>query len=572
MAKAEETKQNHAPASDLDDDIFAILNSNRPTYPGGGPNVQQPATKLNRSHVSNTQSAQRTVASHPTSTEKPVQRATASRPTSTKQPVQRTAASRSTSTDKPTQQAAASRPVSTEQPTQRTAASRPTSTDKPTQQAAASRPVSTEQPIQHTPIPNPKSSTEQADPWRPIIQPQPKREPLPRLQKRPIVSHAMPDQEDPVSSEVWPDIDTLEEIPEPEPKERIRLPKGRKMWAIVIAVYALILIGGFAARLIIHTVQNNKDKPDDSSLAANQSSLSDNRDPDAQQTNQNGNDTVNADIVSITPNTTYLAVLEDAAAPIKVSLSAHGAANSSHLIWTSSDEEIATVDETGTVKGIAPGTCTISVTAKNDPNVSAEIPVTVRHLEEQDGCTYVDDILIVNKTYSLPESYDPQGLTSETQKALNKMINDAQEAGLNLFDASDYRSYQDQLTVYQEYCVRDGWKEADTYSARPGHSEHQTGMVIDFNNISNEFDDTEEAKWLEEHCADYGFIIRFPQGKESITGYQYESWHVRYVGVEIAQEIQKLGICLEEYLGVDSEYKEEWPEDPCNPDAESNTF
>ncbi|MDO4155253.1 MAG: hypothetical protein Q4D37_00565, partial [Oscillospiraceae bacterium] len=118
MAKAEETKQNHAPASDLDDDIFAILNSNRPTYPGGGPNVQQPATKLNRSHVSNTQSAQRTVASHPTSTEKPIQRATASRPTSTKQPVQRTAASRSTSTDKPTQQAAASRPVSTEQPTQ----------------------------------------------------------------------------------------------------------------------------------------------------------------------------------------------------------------------------------------------------------------------------------------------------------------------------------------------------------------------------------------------------------------------------------------------------------------------
>lgn len=148
------------------------------------------------------------------------------------------------------------------------------------------------------------------------------------------------------------------------------------------------------------------------------------------------------------------------------------------------------------------------------------------------------------------------------------MIAAAYQEGLNLYNASDYRSYQDQLTVYQEYCMRDGWEQADTYSARPGHSEHQTGMVIDFNDISNEFDDTEEAKWLEEHCAEYGFIIRFLKDKQAITGYQYESWHVRYVGVKTAQEIQKLGICLEEYLGVDSEYKNDWPNDPCNPDME----
>ena len=84
-------------------------------------------------------------------------------------------------------------------------------------------------------------------------------------------------------------------------------------------------------------------------------------------------------------------------------------------------------------------------------------------------------------------------------------------------------------------------------------------MVIDFNDINSDFDDTAEAQWLAENCANYGFIVRFPEGKEPITGYKYESWHVRYVGVETAKEIMSRGICLEEYLGVDSEYKNTWP-------------
>lgn len=134
----------------------------------------------------------------------------------------------------------------------------------------------------------------------------------------------------------------------------------------------------------------------------------------------------------------------------------------------------------------------------------------------KDGCTYVDGILIVNKTYSLPESYDPAGLTDETQTALDKMIEDAYAAGLNLYDASDYRSYSDQISVYQEYCARDGWEQADTYSARPGHSEHQTGMVIDFNDINSDFDDTAEAQWLAENCANYGFIVRFQRAKNRL--------------------------------------------------------
>ena len=336
---------------------------------------------------------------------------------------------------------------------------------------------------------------------------------------------------------------------------------------MIIAVYALILVAGFAARFIINAVQKNK--PEDASSSVSSSSqVDDSSTPDvtAAETTEKAA-AGDAEIVSITPDETYLAVLEDGTATIKVSLSAHGAANGSSLQWTSSDEKIATVDENGAVKGVAAGTCTISVSAKNDPSVSADVDVAVRHLEEKDGCTYVDGILIVNKTYSLPESYDPQGLTSETQTALDEMIADAYAAGLNLYDASDYRSYSDQISVYQEYCARDGWEQADTYSARPGHSEHQTGMVIDFNDINSDFDDTAEAQWLAENCANYGFIVRFPEGKEPITGYKYESWHVRYVGVETAKEIMSRGICLEEYLGVDSEYKNTWPEDPCNPES-----
>lgn len=510
MAKADETKRNSS--SDLDDDIFAILNSTRPTYPGGGPNEQKPATQLNRRAVSQPN-----------------------------QPVQ-------PQTSRQTQQTPV-RPAAAPQPEQ-----------PPIQQPQPRKVIS------HA------ATTEDA--WRPVVQPnRPQQsaaseEPLPRLQKRPVVSHAMPEQEDRDLEESWPDVDTLEEIPdEPPQEERRRLPKGRKTLAIIIAVYALILVAGFAARFIINAVQKNK--PDDASSSGSSSSqVDDNSTPDATAAETTEKTAAgDAEIVSITPDETYLAVLEDGTATIKVSLSAHGAANGSSLQWTSSDEKIATVDENGAVKGVAAGTCTISVSAKNNPSVSADVDVAVRHLEEKDGCTYVDGILIVNKTYSLPESYDPAGLTDETQTALDKMIEDAYAAGLNLYDASDYRSYSDQLSVYQEYCARDGWEQADTYSARPGHSEHQTGMVIDFNDINSDFDDTAEAQWLAENCANYGFIVRFPEGKEPITGYKYESWHVRYVGVETAKEIMSRGICLEEYLGVDSEYKNTWPEDPCNPES-----
>jgi len=222
----------------------------------------------------------------------------------------------------------------------------------------------------------------------------------------------------------------------------------------------------------------------------------------------------------------------------------------SSVSWESSDTAVATVDQNGVVTGVHQGKCEMQ-------SGDFSVPVTVRHMEQKDGCTYVDGVLIVNKSYSLPEDYNP-GLDATTEEAFNQLSADAAQEGLNLYIGSDFRSYSYQVDVYESYCETYGWQQADTFSARPGYSEHQTGLTIDCNTIDDAFGQTEEAVWLADHCADYGFIIRFPDGKEDITGYQYEPWHIRYVGVDIAREIMSKGLCLEEYLGVDSVYAGAW--------------
>lgn len=175
-------------------------------------------------------------------------------------------------------------------------------------------------------------------------------------------------------------------------------------------------------------------------------------------------------------------------------------------------------------------------------------------IETIDGITYVDGVMIVNKSYSVPSSYAPGGLTSETQAAFNKMKAAAAKEGISLWNASGYRSYGYQSTLYWNYVARDGQYAADRYSARPGHSEHQTGLALDINNASGSFTGSKAAKWTAEHCAEYGFILRYPAGKESITGYMYESWHFRYVGTELAKKITDSGLTMEEYYGIDSYY------------------
>ena len=173
-----------------------------------------------------------------------------------------------------------------------------------------------------------------------------------------------------------------------------------------------------------------------------------------------------------------------------------------------------------------------------------------------DGITYINGILIANKTYSLPSSYYPGGLTNEFNAAFNQMKNAASNDGLNIYVVSGFRSYNTQNTLYNNYVSRDGRDAADTYSARPGHSEHQSGLAADINMVDDSFEYTAEGKWLNDNAYKYGFILRYPKGKTSETGYIFESWHYRYVGVDLAAKLYNGGnwISLEDYFGITSQY------------------
>ena len=193
--------------------------------------------------------------------------------------------------------------------------------------------------------------------------------------------------------------------------------------------------------------------------------------------------------------------------------------------------------------------------AAPETTVTETEPETAAPASPQDvSPTYIGGILVVNKSYPLPRSYDPGGLTDECEDAFYTMQAAAEEEGLDLYIASGFRSYELQASLYQRYCNEDGQAAADTYSARPGHSEHQSGLAIDLNSISSSFAYTAEGQWVAEHCWEYGFILRYPADKVSVTGYMYEPWHIRYVGRDNAAAIWQSGLCLEEYLGIDSVY------------------
>ena len=180
--------------------------------------------------------------------------------------------------------------------------------------------------------------------------------------------------------------------------------------------------------------------------------------------------------------------------------------------------------------------CGGSVTA----NIGAPEPV------KRDGVTYVGDILLVNKKYDLPESYG-NGINSDAYSAFLRM---KEESGFDMTIVSGYRSYEKQESTFKFWCDRDGYEAAVMYSAKPGHSEHQTGLAIDVTSIETDYAETEEGRWLAENCHKYGFIIRYPENKTDITGYIYEPWHIRYLGESTARLVHDSGLCLEEFLGL----------------------
>ncbi len=193
-------------------------------------------------------------------------------------------------------------------------------------------------------------------------------------------------------------------------------------------------------------------------------------------------------------------------------------------------------------------------TSPQPPETSA--PQKKHKVEQIDGIWYVDGVLIVNKTYPLPSDYNPGKILLEASIAFAEMQNAAKNDGIRLTIVSGFRSYSRQNTLYNNYAAKDGKAEADRYSARPGHSEHQTGLAMDLNSVDDSFAYTKEAKWIAENCARFGFIIRYPKGKEDVTGYIYEPWHVRYLGVDLAEKITASGLTLEEYFGITSSYND----------------
>lgn len=198
---------------------------------------------------------------------------------------------------------------------------------------------------------------------------------------------------------------------------------------------------------------------------------------------------------------------------------------------------------------------------KEKPKVTNKpaVPNKSGYIEGQklpDKPTIINGILIANKKYPLPSTYAP-GESKEAREAFEEMAAEAKLSGINLTAFSTYRSYEYQTSLYERYVNKDGVEAADRYSARPGYSEHQTGLAFDIGEVNYEkywasfkFGETEAGKWVAANAYRYGFILRYPEGKENITGYRHESWHFRYVGKEVAEDIFKRNITLEEYLGL----------------------
>ena len=156
------------------------------------------------------------------------------------------------------------------------------------------------------------------------------------------------------------------------------------------------------------------------------------------------------------------------------------------------------------------------------------------------------DLEIINIKYSNKDKY----LRKEAKEAFEQLSEDASKLNLSIIAVSTFRSYSYQKNLYLDYVNKKGKEYADLCSARPGHSEHQTGLALDVmgsNKDYNKFDESKEFNWMINNAYKYGFILRYPKGKEHITGFKYEPWHYRYVGKEAAKIIHDKNITLEEY-------------------------
>ena len=202
---------------------------------------------------------------------------------------------------------------------------------------------------------------------------------------------------------------------------------------------------------------------------------------------------------------------------------------------------------------------------KGDDTSILGIPEIIDTISSDD-----DNLLVlVNKYHTVSKDYKPAGmvkmdnkmttyadleLKKEAYDAYKQMYKDACDLGFDLKVCSAYRQYSTQISLYVNSLKNRGRETTNLRSAYPGRSEHHTGLALDITSksmgmtLSQDFADYDDGKWLNENCQEYGFILRYPKGKTEITGYAYEPWHFRYVGVDIAKDIMARGITLEEYV------------------------
>lgn len=208
-----------------------------------------------------------------------------------------------------------------------------------------------------------------------------------------------------------------------------------------------------------------------------------------------------------------------------------------------------------------PTTITAAITAKKSTQIYSGVIVTGKG----------DNLLVlINKNIRLPETYEPSDLVSidglaetthkgmllrvEAARALESMVKAAKREGANLIVLSAHRSYWSQQATFSSWAANAGLTAAETFSARPGHSQHQLGTAVDFTaesvnlGLTKSFDESKEGLWLVNNASKFGFVLSYPEGKETITGYTYEPWHWRYIGVENAKNMTNSGLILEEYL------------------------
>ena len=222
----------------------------------------------------------------------------------------------------------------------------------------------------------------------------------------------------------------------------------------------------------------------------------------------------------------------------------------------SSAKEETKQTQTKSSKGTSSAKDTSKETGKEESSKAGKSDVKVDSGVSYNGSYYsvkgkYGEVMIANKHYPLSPDFNP-GEDPEAVSALHELIAAMQAEGYPISDQySGFRSYDTQVGLYQNYVNQDGQEAADRYSARPGYSEHQTGLAFDLIGTDGDLVTEEKAaQWLLDHAADYGFVVRYLKGKEKETGYMAEEWHLRYVGKE-AKEIAASGLSLEEYYGFE---------------------